>query len=89
MMTKNDPISRNPYLEYDAKALAGMAMACANCADPAPCTQVCSQDVDIPGVMRLAGRAACEGLAMARWTMSTEEVETARITDAIADCYNG
>jgi len=89
MIASKNQIPRDPYLQYDANWLAGVASACAGCGDPAPCTQVCSNSVDIPAVMQLAGRAACEGLALARWTMSLEEVETARITDAIADCYNG
>lgn len=89
MITSTNRIPRDPYLQYDPKWLAGAASACASCGDPAPCTQVCSHGVDIPAVMRLAGRAACEGLALTRWTMSLEQVETARITDAIADCYNG
>jgi hypothetical protein len=38
--------------------------------------------------MRLAGQAACEGLALSRWYMDEERVEEARITDAICDTYN-
>jgi NADPH-dependent glutamate synthase beta subunit-like oxidoreductase len=89
MSTSSNPMPRNPYLEYDPEALAGMAAACATCPDPAPCTQACTHSIDITAVMQLAGRAACEGLALARWTMSAEELESARITDAIADRYNG
>jgi hypothetical protein len=38
--------------------------------------------------MRLAGQAACEGLALARWFGEREEVEAARVCDAISDSYN-
>jgi hypothetical protein len=44
--------------------------------------------VDIPKVMRWAGMAACEALALPRWLMTDEEVEHARIADDICDCYN-
>ena len=49
----------------------------------------CSRNADIPQVMRLAGQAACEGLALTRWFWSEERVEAARITDEICDSYNG
>jgi hypothetical protein len=38
--------------------------------------------------MRLAGQAACEGLALTRWFWDEERVESARICDAIADAYD-
>jgi hypothetical protein len=38
--------------------------------------------------MRLAGQAACEGLSLVRWFQETEQVEAARISDAITDAYN-
>jgi hypothetical protein len=37
--------------------------------------------------MRLAGQAACEGLALQRWFWDAERLEAARTTDAITDCY--
>jgi hypothetical protein len=38
--------------------------------------------------MRLAGQAACEGLALPRWFMDRDQVEAARISDAITDAYS-
>jgi hypothetical protein len=38
--------------------------------------------------MRLAGQAACEGLALTRWFWDRDQVEAARIGDAIADAYS-
>jgi hypothetical protein len=38
--------------------------------------------------MRLAGQAACEGLQLTRWFLEDEQVEAARICDAITDVYN-
>jgi len=37
---------------------------------------------------RVAGQAACEGLALPRWFMERDEVEAARISDAITDAYS-
>jgi hypothetical protein len=48
----------------------------------------CPREADIPRVMRLAGQAACEGLSLVRWFQETEQVEAARISDAITDAYN-
>jgi NADPH-dependent glutamate synthase beta subunit-like oxidoreductase len=89
MSTSTSTIPHDPYLEYDAQLIAGMAAACAQCGESPPCTQACSHAVAIPTVMHLAGQAACEGLALTRWLMTREAIETARVTDAIADCYNG
>ncbi len=81
-------IPRDPYLGYDPKLVAHQAAACLQCPAPAPCTEACRRHADIPRVMRLAGQAACEGLALPRWFLDREAVEEARISDAIADCYN-
>lgn len=80
--------ARNPYLGFDAHQVARMALACLQCAPPAPCTLACSREADIPRVMRLAGQAACEGLALSRWYLDEERVQAAQITDAICDTYN-
>jgi hypothetical protein len=79
---------QDPYLGFDAPGLARVAAACLHCPPPAPCTLACPNQSNIPAVMLLAGRAACEGLALTRWLWDRERVETARITDAIADAYN-
>ena len=81
-------ISKNPYLGYDVNEAARSALACLECPTPAPCQMACAQGVDIPKVMRWAGMAACEALALPRWLMTDEEVEDARIADDICDCYN-
>ncbi|HSB88676.1 MAG TPA: hypothetical protein VLD63_01480 [Anaerolineales bacterium] len=81
-------IPRDPYLGYDAQSVARLAAACLQCASPSPCTDACRRHADIPRVMRLAGQAACEGLALSRWFLDREAVEAARISDAIADSYN-
>lgn len=81
-------IPKDPYLGYQAPQVARQAVACLHCAPPAPCTLACPNQSDIPGVMRLAGHAACEGLALRRWFCDQERVEAARITDAITDVYN-
>ncbi len=79
---------RDPYLGYDARQAARAASACLQCPPPAPCTLACSRHTDIPRVMRLAGQAACEGLSLTRWFWDEEQVETARVSDAICDAYN-
>lgn len=81
-------IPKDPYLGYDAPAVAHMAMACLQCPPAAPCTLSCPRGADVPRVMRLAGQAACEGLALTRWFWDEERVESARICDAIADAYD-
>jgi NADPH-dependent glutamate synthase beta subunit-like oxidoreductase len=80
-------VPSDPYLGYEAFAVARAAAACLQCTPPAPCTLSCSQNTDIPGVMRLAGQAACEGLSLSRWFQVDEQVESARICDAINDSY--
>lgn len=79
---------KDPYLRYQPAQIAAWSRSCLECGTPAPCTTACLQGIPIPDVVKLAGQAACEGLALSRWFMSREEVEGARITDAIADCYN-
>ncbi len=81
-------IPRDPYLGYDPQLIARQAAACLQCASPSPCTEACRRHADIPRVMRLAGQAACEGLALTRWFLDRDTVEAARIGDAIADSYN-
>jgi NADPH-dependent glutamate synthase beta subunit-like oxidoreductase len=81
-------IPKDPYLGYDAVAVARWGAACLQCVSPAPCTQACHRHADIPRVMRLAGQAACEGLALPRWFQDREAVEAARIADALTDCYS-
>ncbi|MCJ7512948.1 MAG: hypothetical protein MUO23_08255 [Anaerolineales bacterium] len=79
---------RDPYLDFDSLQVARAAAACLQCGAPAPCTLACGHQTDIPRVMRLAGQAACEGLALTRWFWGTEQIEAARIADAITDSYN-
>jgi len=81
-------LPKDPYLGYDAQAVARLAAACLHCRAPAPCVTACARHADIPRVMRLAGQAACEGLALPRWFMDREDVEAARIADAITDGYS-
>ena len=80
-------IPKDPYLGYDALQVARMA-ACLLCQPQAPCVLACPRQADIPRVMRLAGQAACEGLALPRWFWDEERVEAACICDAITDAYN-
>ncbi|MFN2147638.1 MAG: hypothetical protein ACK2T2_04550 [Anaerolineales bacterium] len=89
MTVRISQLRNDPYLGYDAELVARTAAACLQCLPPAPCTLACSRNADIPQVMRLAGQAACEGLALTRWFWSEERVEAARITDEICDSYNG
>jgi len=88
MTLRLSAIPRDPYLGYDPQRVARLAAACLRCLPPSPCTQACRRQADIPGVMRLAGQAACEGLALPRWFMDRDEVEAARISDAITDAYS-
>ncbi len=86
-MTVQLNIPKDPYREYDAEAVARMALACLEC-DPAPCMLNCPQRADVPQVMRLARRAACEGIALSRWMLDDERLIEAQVSDAIADSYN-
>ncbi|OGO15442.1 MAG: hypothetical protein A2Y93_07930 [Chloroflexi bacterium RBG_13_68_17] len=79
---------RDPYLGYDAEQAACMAAACLQCLPPAPCTLACPRGSDLPRLVRLVGQAACEGLSLPRWFRDEEQVESARICDAITDSYN-
>ncbi|HET7011468.1 MAG TPA: hypothetical protein VFI11_11905 [Anaerolineales bacterium] len=88
MTVRISRIPRDPYLGYDAQAVARLAAACLQCVSPTPCTQACRRHADIPRVMRLAGQAACEGLTLSRWFLDHEDVEAARVCDAISDSYN-
>ncbi|HKY83492.1 MAG TPA: hypothetical protein VJ160_01560 [Anaerolineales bacterium] len=88
MTLRLSTIPRDPYLGYEPQRVARWAAACLQCLPPAPCTQACRRKADIPTVMRLAGQAACEGLALPRWFMERDEVEAARISDAITDAYS-
>lgn len=78
----------DPYLGYDATRVARLAAACLQCTPQAPCTLACPRQADIPLVMRLAGQAACEGLALSRWFLDEERIESARISDAITAAYS-
>lgn len=82
-------IRKDPYLGYDPAPIARAAAACLACGEGAACMQVCKHEVDIQGIVGLAGKAACEALTLPRWFMDREAVEAARITDAICDSYNG
>lgn len=88
MTIRVSSIPKDPYLGFDAVKVARVAAACLQCRPPAPCTSSCPQNADIPGVMRLAGQAACEGLSLTRWFQSSEQVESSRICDDISDSYN-
>ena len=88
MTIRMGAIPKDPYLGYDPQAVARLGAACLRCSAPAPCTLACSRQADIPRVVRLAGQAACEGLALSRWFMDGEQVEAARIADAITDAYS-
>ncbi len=80
-------IPKDPYLDYNAQA-ARTALACVDCPPPAPCVSGCPQGADVPGVMALVRRAACERLPLARWLLDEEGLATAQIADQIYDCYN-
>jgi hypothetical protein len=88
MTIRMSTIPKDPYLGYDPQAVARLAAACLRCAAPAACTLACSRQADIPRIVRLAGQAACEGLVMSRWVMNRDQVEAARIADAITDSYS-
>jgi hypothetical protein len=87
-MIRVSRMPRDPYLGYDNLNVARAAAACLQCGAPAPCTLACGHQTDIPRVMRLAGQAACEGLALTRWLLDQEQVEAARLADEICDSYN-
>ena len=87
-MIRVSRLPRDPYLGYDTLNVARAAAACLQCGAPAPCTLACGHQTDIPRVMRLAGQAACEGLALTRWLLDQEQVEAARLADEICDSYN-
>ncbi|NIM93179.1 MAG: hypothetical protein GTO18_05655 [Anaerolineales bacterium] len=87
MTVRISAIPKDPYLGFDALQVAHAATACLQCRTPAPCILACPRNADIPRVMRLAGQAACEGLALTRWFQDEETVEIDRITDAISDSY--
>jgi hypothetical protein len=82
-------IRKDPYVGYDPQVVADAAAACLACGEAPACMQACGQHVDIPAIVRLAGKAACEALVLPRWFKSREEVESARVTDMICDSYNG
>ncbi len=86
MAAKSVNIPKDPYRDYDAEAVAKIALSCLDC-DPAPCMTGCPQRADVPQVMRLARRAACEGLVLSRWLMDDERLEAARTADQICDSY--
>jgi hypothetical protein len=88
MTVRLNSLPKDPYLGYDAQQIARQAAACLQCEAPAPCTLACPRSADVPGLMRLAGQAACEGLSLQRWFWDRERVEASRICDAIADSYN-
>jgi len=88
MTIRISSLRKDPYLGYRADEIARAAAACLQCTPPAPCTLACGRQSDIPAVMRLAGQAACEGLALTRWFWDEERIEAARISDAICDSYN-
>jgi NADPH-dependent glutamate synthase beta subunit-like oxidoreductase len=81
-------VRKDPYVGYEPRRVARAAAACLACGEDAACMQVCKQGVDIQGIVGLAGKAACEALALPRWFMDREAVEAARITDAICSSYN-
>jgi hypothetical protein len=81
-------IRKDPYVGYQPRAVAAAASACLTCGESAPCMLACSQQVDIRSIIELAGKAACEALALPRWFQSREDVESARLTDMICDSYN-
>jgi hypothetical protein len=88
MGTAMESFRKDPYVGYDASLVARAAKVCADCGEFAPCTVACSHAVDVPGIVQLAGRAACEALPLLRWFLDRESVEAARITDMICDSYN-
>jgi len=49
----------------------------------------CSRQVDILSIVQLAGKAACEALALPRWFQEADQVEADKVTDMICDSYNG
>ncbi len=82
-------IRKDPYVGYDPQLVARAAAACQACGTEAPCMQACGHQVDIRSIVQSAGKAACEALALPRWFGSREDVEAAKVTDMICDCYNG
>jgi hypothetical protein len=88
MTIRLSPLPRDPYLGFDARYVAYMAAARMHCSHPAPCTLACSRKADIPRSILLAGRAAREGLSLTRWLWDQDNVDAARVTDAIKDAYN-
>lgn len=82
-------IRKDPYVGYDPQLVARAAAACQACGAEAPCMLACGHQVDIRSIVQLAGTAACEALALPRWFRSREDVEAAKVTDLICDCYNG
>ncbi len=81
--------SKDPYVGYEPQEVARAAAACAACGEWPPCMAACGHQVDILAIVQLAGKAACEALALPRWFQEKEKVEAARVTDMICDSYNG
>jgi hypothetical protein len=82
-------VRKDPYVGYDPKAVALASAACLDCGEAPPCMQACERHVDIHSIIQVAGKAACEALALTRWFADKQDVEAARITDMICDSYNG
>ena len=82
-------VRKDPYIGYAPVAVAEAAAACAACGESPPCMAACGREVDILSIIGLAGKAACEALALPRWFEDREKVEAARVTDMICDSFNG
>ena len=82
-------VKKDPYVGYEPMSVAKAAVACAACGDAPPCMAACGHQVDILSIVALAGRAACEALALPRWFDERDRVEAARVTDMICDSFNG
>ena len=79
---------QNPYLGYEPRAVARLALACLQCPDPALCNLACAQNADIRAVMALAAEAACEAYSLRDWVVQAEAIEAARLCDALVEAYN-
>lgn len=82
-------ITKDPYVGYQPQEVARAAAACLACGESPPCMIACSRQVDILSIVQLAGKAACEALALPRWFQEADQVEADKVTDMICDSYNG
>lgn len=81
-------VGLEPYAGHDAESALRFALACLQCADPAPCIAHCPQQADIRGVMRWIGQRGCEGFSLTRWAAMQDEHAERLAAEAVTYAYN-